>query len=69
MQGFWDAAYTRTKDGINCVLDPDRRRVQVSGTNQANLESNADYTVESLGQSVPDHLAHLPVEDAEHVGQ
>ena len=64
MQGFIGEAYTRTKDGINCVLDPDRRTVTVAGTDQANLESNADYTVESLGQSVPDHLAHLPVEDA-----
>ena len=64
MQGFMASAASRTKDGIACVLDPDRRRVQVSGTDQASLESNADYTVESLGQSVPDHLAHLPVLDA-----
>ncbi len=69
MQGFMSASSTRTKDGIACVIDPDRRRVQVSGTDQANLESNADYTVESLGNSVPDHLAHLPVEDADSVGR
>ena len=68
MAGFWDAAYTRTKNGINCVLDPDRRRIQVAGTNQASLESNADYQVESLGHSVPPNLRHLPVEDAGDVG-
>ena len=68
MAGFWDAAGTRTKNGINCVLDADRRRIQVAGTNQASLESNADYQVESLGHSVPPNLRHLPVEDAGDVG-
>ena len=68
MRGFYAAAYTRTKAGIDCVLDADRRRIQVSGTNQSSLESNADYAVQSLGHTVPPHLAHLPVEDASDVG-
>ena len=67
MQGAWDHFYSRTKNGIGCVLDPDNRRIQVSGTNQASLESNADYQVESLGHTVPPHLAHLPVDDADDV--
>ena len=69
MQGFLNSAYSRTTNGTNCVLDANRRQVHVSGTNQASLESNADYRVESLGGSLPDRLAHLPVEDADDVGQ
>ena len=67
MQGFYNSTYSRTKNGINCIIDPGHRRIQVAGTNQASLESNADYQVESLGHDVPDHLAHLPVEDANDV--
>ena len=64
MQGFYDASYARTKNGIACVADNARRRIQVSGTNQASLESNVDYHIEGLGTSIPDHLKNLPVEDA-----
>ena len=69
MQGFYAASYARTKNGVGCVIDPSHRTITVSGTNQANLESNADYRVESLGTSLPPHLADLPVEDASEVGQ
>ena len=65
MHGYWGKAYSRVKNGVNYILDPSHRRVQISGTNQASLDSNADYRVESLGSSIPDHLAHLPVEDAD----
>ena len=64
MAGFWDRAYSRTRAGIECVLDASRRTIHVSGVNQANIEGSADYHVEGLGHDVPDHLAHLPVEDA-----
>ena len=64
MQGFFDASYSRTKNGLACVADPNRRRIQVSGVNQESLESNVDYHVEGLGDTVPDHLRHLSVEDA-----
>ena len=64
MQGFMDEAYTRTKNGLNCVMDPARRRLQISGVNQASLETDADYRVQSLGGTIPDHLGHLPVKDA-----
>ena len=67
MQGFWSTAYTRTQNGIACVTDLDRRTIEVSGTNQNNLEDNADYKVESLGNKVPDAYAHLPVEHADDV--
>ena len=65
MQGAYDHFYSRTTNGINCALDPNRRRITVSGTNQAQLEKNVDYRVQSLGGSIPDHLQHLPVEDAD----
>ena len=68
MQGFYDASYSRTKNGIRCVANNDRRRIQVSGVNQASLESNVDYHVEGLGTTIPDHLKHLPVEDASDIG-
>ena len=64
MQGFYDESYGRTKNGIRCVASADNRRIQVSGVNQASLESNVDYHVEGLGNTIPDHLTHLPVEDA-----
>ena len=67
MQGFYNDTYSRTKNGIACVIDPGHRRIQVSGTNQESLESNADYRVEDVGNTVPDNLKHLPVEDASDV--
>ena len=69
MQGFYGSAQSRTKTCIAYVLNPDNRRVQVSGTNQTSLESNADYHVEGLGTDIPDHLAHLPVVDAEDLNE
>ena len=69
MAGFWDAAGTRTKNGINCVLDA-RPAAHPGGRDESGepRESNADYQVESLGHSVPPNLRHLPVEDAGDVG-
>ena len=67
MVGFWDASYRRTKNGIGCVADPNRRRIQVTGVNQESLESNVDFHVEGLGGTVPDHLKDLPVLDAGEV--
>ena len=64
MKGFYGAAQSRTKTCINYVLNPEHRRVQVSGTNQTSLESNADYHVEGLGNTLPPNLDHLPVVDA-----
>ena len=64
LAGYWDTAVSRVKNGVNCVLDSSRRRIQIAGTNQASLDSNAGYRVQSLGNSIPDHLKHLPVEDA-----
>ena len=46
------------------MLQESRRHIRVSGTNQAQLESNADYRVEKLGTTLPDSLKHLPVEHA-----
>ena len=69
MQGFYGAANSRTKTCINYVLNPEHRRVQVSGVDQTSLESNADYHVEGLGDTIPPHLDHLPVVDANDLGQ
>ena len=53
-RAFYDAlvATCRTKNGIACVADNGRRRIQVSGVNQASLESNVDYHIEGLGTSI-----------------
>ena len=70
MVGYYPGrAYARVRNGVSYILDPERRRVQISGTNQASLESNADYRVESLGGSLPDNLRHLPVEDADDINR
>ena len=61
MEGFWEACTARTRNGINRILRPETRQVQVSGINYATLESNVDYRVEPLGLSVPDGLQGLPV--------
>ena len=68
MAGYYDAAYSRTKNGLGCVFDARRRQITVSGTDQKSLEKNADYDVRSIGTQLPGALAHLPVEDADQVG-
>ena len=64
---FIKKAYTGTKAAYKWVCDPAHRVIEVEGTKQASLESNASYDVEKLGDTVPDALAHLPVVDAETV--
>ena len=64
MQGYWGSTYTRAKNGINWIMNPENRRLSIKGTNQASLESNADYKVEQLTHGIPDNLKHLPVVDA-----
>ena len=64
MAGFYGQAQSRTTACISYVLDPQHRRIQVSGVHQATLDSNADYHVENLGTELPPHLANLPVHDA-----
>ena len=68
MQGFYRNAQSRTRGCFEYVLNPDHRRIVVSGVNQAALESNADYRVENLGTDLPPHLDNLPVVEAGHVG-
>ena len=67
MSGFMDHATAATKNGISCVTSARKRTLNVSGTNQASLQNNADYHVESLGHSIPPHLRHLPVDDADNL--
>ena len=67
LQGYWDHASDVVKRAIDWISVPAHRRIQVSGINYANLESNADYSVESLGTDIPDELAHLPIVDAKDV--
>ena len=65
MRGYYPHhAWARPRNAVGRILDPAMRHIEVSGTNQASLESNADYHVEPLGTSLPGHLAHLPVEKA-----
>ena len=49
MQGFWEQCRGRTKQEIGWFLDTKHRALGVSGTNQIDLEDNADYTVKPLG--------------------
>ena len=67
MMGFIEKAYTDTKIAYKWLLNPAHRAIQVEGTKQASLESNASYDVEKLGDQVPDALAHLPVVSADAV--
>ena len=64
MAGFLDKCYSRTTNAIRSLLQPEMRTLVVEGTNEAGLESNADYGVEKLGKSIPKSLAGLPVVDA-----
>ena len=64
MQGYWNKADGMAKQGIEYFLNPDNRRIQASGTSYAELQSNADYKVELLGNKIPADLDNLPVVDA-----
>ena len=44
----------RVQNAVTRILDPAMRHIEVSGTNQASLESNADYHVEPLGKRCRD---------------
>ena len=61
MEGFWDHAPDHVKQAVAFVMNPANRRIQVAGISHASLDSNADYSVEELGNHVPDGLQHLPV--------
>ena len=64
MAGYWDKAGDMARYGIAFVLDPKNRRIQATGTSYAELQSNADYKVELLGNKIPADLDNLPVVDA-----
>ena len=68
MQGYIKVASQEVKDAIEWMQEPENRRIQVSGINQASLDSNADYEVRSLGSTIPHEYSDLPVEDAQNVG-
>lgn len=65
MKGYWDKAPDHVKAAVAFIMNPENRRIQVSGTNSASLDSNTDYSVELLGNHVPEALANLPVVNAE----
>ena len=67
LHGYWETAPKIVKEAINFVMDPENRRIQVSGINHASLDSNVNYDVEKLGDHVPDALKHLPVVSARNV--
>ena len=64
MEGYWDRAWQYVKASIAWIENPENRRIQVSGIAHASLDSNVNYSVELLGNHVPDALAHLPVVNA-----
>lgn len=61
MEGYWEKAPEHVKAAVAYVMNPENRRIQVSGINQASLDSNATYDVDLLGDHVPSAVAHLPV--------
>ena len=65
MAGYWDKAPEYVKKAVAFVMNPENRRIQVSGISHGSLDSNADYTVEQLGDHIPDSLADLPEVNAE----
>ena len=65
MEGFIHEAYSTTRKAYDWLQDPANRYIEIEGSAEASLESNADYHLELLGSSVPDALAHLPVVNAE----
>ena len=65
MKDFIKNCYGRTTNAINVLFDQRLRTVSIKGTNQASLESNAEYSVEKLGNTIPEALAYLPVKNAE----
>ena len=69
MQGYLAEAPAQVKDAMDWIQNPESRRIQVSGVNQANLDSNEDYQVQLLGSAIPPELAHLPQVDAQDVSR
>lgn len=69
VRDFIKKAYTTTKAAYKWLCDSSHRAIEVEGTKQESLESNASYDVEKLGGAIPDALAHLPVVNAEDVGE
>ena len=67
MEGYWSAANPDSRYGVEWIMKPSSRLIQASGISHESLESNVDYTVEALGERIPDSLAHLPVVNAEDV--
>ena len=64
MSGWWEKASQDARNAVAFILTPGNRRIQVSGISHASLDSNANYSVELLGDHAPDGLDDLPVEDA-----
>ena len=67
MEGYWSRAPQQVKNAMDWIQNPENRHIQVSGINQANLDSNASYEVKLLGSAIPPELAHLQVKDAQDV--
>ena len=67
MGGYWHYAPKQVKDSLDWIQNPENQRIQISGINQANLDSNAGYEVKLLGADIPSELAHLPVKNAQDV--
>ena len=69
MEGYWKAANTRVRNGVNWILEPTNRRVQVEGVKDRVLEQNADFDITELGSAIPEDLAHLPVVDSDSLAK
>ena len=67
MQGWWSRQEEDVRRAVGFIMEPENRRIQVSGIDHASLDSTASYNVELLGNHVPEALGHLPVVRAEDV--
>ena len=67
LAGWLEKTNQNVKDAVTFIMASENRRIQVSGIDHASLDSNVTYTVELLGDHVPDALMHLPVVSAEDV--
>ena len=53
MYGYWHYAPGQVKNAIDWIQNPENQRIQISGINQASLDSNASYEVKLLGSDIP----------------
>ena len=65
MEGYWQKAAQRVKDGIAYATSAAARRITIELDEEAETQASPTYDIVPLGSDVPDELANLPVKSAE----